>query len=88
MTVPAKDPSRYVETIIDDETVVMVLDSGSFFSLRETAGVVWALIDGERDREAILARLEGEYDAPREQLAADLDAFLGELRQAGLLAAG
>lgn len=86
MSVLAKDPSRYVETAIDDETVVMLLESGDFFSLRDSARTVWQLIDEGRDRDAILTELAAGYDAPREVLAADLDSFLGELRGAGLIA--
>ena len=86
MTVPAKDPARFAETRIEDQTVVMALDSGDFFALEGTAQAIWALIDGVRDRAAILAALEETYAAPADELAADLDRFLGELAAAGLLA--
>jgi hypothetical protein len=64
MTVLAKDPTRYVETAIDEEIVVMLLESGDFFSLRDSARTIWDLIDGGRDREAILSELASGYDAP------------------------
>ena len=88
MSVPSKDPARFVETTIKDETVVMLLDSGDFFSLRDTARAVWQLIDGRRDRAGILAALAQDYEVAADTLAADVDAFLAELRAAGLLAAG
>lgn len=88
MTAPAKDPARFVETVIENETVVMVLDSGDFFSLTGSARDIWTLIDGQRDRSAILAALAEDYDARAEQLAGDLDGFLTQLRGAGLLVAG
>lgn len=87
MTALAKDPTRYAETRIDDETVVMSLDSGDFFSLTGTAQAIWRLIDGTRDRAAILAALAAEYDAPEAEIVSDLDAFIADLRAAGLLAA-
>ena len=87
MTAPAKDPTRFAETRIEDETVVMSLDSGDFFSLTGTAQSIWRLLDGTRDRAAILAELAGAYGAPEAEMESDLDAFLGELRAAGLLAA-
>ena len=83
----AKDPTRYAETRIDDETVVMSLDTGDFFSLTGTAQSIWRLLDGSRDRAAILSELSAEYRAPEAEIAADLDAFVAELRAAGLLAA-
>lgn len=86
MNILTKDPSRYVETAIDEETVVMLLESGAFFSLRDSARTIWQLIDGGRDRDAILSELASSYDAPRDVLACDLDAFLAELRDSGLVA--
>lgn len=85
MTVPLKDDARFVETTIEDEIVVMNIDTGDFFSLRDTARDIWRLIDGEHDRLAIVTALAQEYDAPESALAADLDAFLAELDAAGVL---
>jgi hypothetical protein len=87
MTALAKNPARFVETAMDDEIVVMALDSGDFFSLTGSARVIWRLIDGQHDRAAILAALGEEFDANPAELAADLDGFLGQLDAAGLLAA-
>ena len=85
MTRLAKDPARFAETRIDDETVVMSLETGDFFSLTGTAQSIWRLLDGTRDRAAILAALAAEYDAPAAELEADLDPFLADLFAAGLL---
>lgn len=84
----AKNIDRFVETEIDEETVVMDLDSGSFFSLRESARAIWLLIDGTRSRDAILAALAAEYEAPEAELAIDLDGFIATLRDAGLITGG
>lgn len=86
MTALAKDTSGFVETVIEDETVVMILASGDFFSLRDSARDVWELIDGRRDRDAIVHALAQSYAAPAGEIAPDVDAFLAELRATGLLA--
>ena len=87
MTQPlTKDPSAFAETRIDDEIVVMSLSSGDFFSLQGSAAAIWELIDGSRDRAAVIATLVRDYDAPETVLAAEFDAFLAELRDSGLLA--
>ena len=83
-----KAEDRFNETAIDDEVVVMNLDSGDFFSLTGTAGSIWQLIDGSRDRAAVLAALAAEYGVEPDEIAGDLDAFLAQLREAGLLTAG
>ena len=86
MTQPlTKDLTAFAETRIDEEIVVMNLSSGDFFSLRESGAAIWDLIDGTRDRAAVLAALTRDYDAGDADLAADLDAFLAELRGNGLL---
>ena len=81
-----KDPAAFAETRIDDEIVIMNLASGDFFSLTDSAAAIWDLLDGTRDRAAVLAALSVQYDAAQTDLARDLDNFLGELRSGGLIA--
>ena len=56
------------ETEIDDEIVVMRLDNGEFFALSGTAAAAWRLIDGNRDRRALLAALASEYGTNEQQV--------------------
>ena len=86
MTQPlTKDLTAFAETRIDEEIVVMNLSSGDFFSLQGSGAAIWDLIDGTRDRAAVLAALTRDYAAADADLAAELDAFLAELRGNGLL---
>lgn len=80
-----KRTDQFSETAIDDEIVVMSLDSGDLFSLTGTARTIWQLIDGARDRSALLAALARTYDCDETEIAGDLDAFVGQLSQAGLI---
>lgn len=80
-----KATERFSETTIDTETVVMNLDSGDFFSLSGTARAIWLLIDGTRDRAALVAALANEYAVTSQEVAADVDAFLAQLGSAGLI---
>ena len=84
----AKATGRFSETAIDDEVVVMSLDSGDFFSLTGTARAIWLLLDGTRGRAALLSELAAQFDLEESALAGDLDAFLAQLEAAGLLDAG
>lgn len=85
MTVLTKDADKFVETRIEDETVVMALDSGDFFSLQDTARAIWEKIDGSRDRDAIVATLAKEYGIAGDAISVEVDAFLAELVAAGLI---
>lgn len=82
----AKVQGKFVETEIDDEVVLMDLESGNFFSLAGTSLAVWRAIDGERSEDQIAAALADEYDQTLERVQADVADFLGELRDAGLIA--
>ncbi len=81
----AKAVGHFTETTIDDEIVVMSLDSGDFFSLTGTAKSVWLALDAAFDRAGIIARLTDEFGAGADVIAGDVDAFLAQLSAAGLL---
>ncbi len=82
-----KCPDRFVETEIDDEIVVMDLESGNFFSLKDTALDIWRLVDGTRSPADIAAELANDYDVAESELADDVAAFLDKALTAGLLEA-
>lgn len=86
MNAVLKLDDRFTEADIEDEIVVMRLDNGEFFSLSGTGAAIWRLIDGTRDRAALIAALADEFDAEGSEIATDLDAFLIQLRDTGLLA--
>lgn len=82
-----KRTDQFSETAIDDEIVVMSLDSGDFFSLTGTARATWQLIDGSRNRAALLAELAQLHGCDEAEIAGDLDGFIAQLSQAGLIGA-
>jgi len=82
----AKQAGSFSETTIDDEVVLLNLDTGCFFSLTGSAAAIWPLIDGERNRHAMLTMLAARYNAAPEEIGADLDQFLGQLLDAGFIA--
>lgn len=85
---PVKQSTAFIETEIDDEAVLMDLGSGDFFSLSGTAYDIWQLIDGTRDRHALVTALAEHYGAEAATIAADVDAFLTELGERGFIANG
>jgi hypothetical protein len=86
MKAPTKQVERFTETSIDDEIVVMRLDNGDFFSLEGTAAATWRLIDGTRDRSALIEALAAQFDSDEGEIAADVDDFLAQLKEQGLIA--
>jgi tRNA(Ile)-lysidine synthase TilS/MesJ len=88
MSALEKCTSAFIETAVDDEVVIVSLDEGKFFSLKDTGLAIWSKIDGSRNRAQILAELAAEYDAPHEVLAHDLDDFLQDVIGAGFAREG
>ena len=86
MTALTKHRDRFTEADIDQEIVIMRLDSGEFVSLSGTSAAIWRLIDGTRDRDTLVAALASEFDADHRRIGADVDGFLGQLRDMELLA--
>lgn len=63
---------------IGDRGWVIVIDGGAMHQLNLLAGEIWCLADGTRDAPAIAAALAERYDAPIEDILADVDAFAAD----------
>ena len=85
MSVIEKLVGNFTETDIDDEIILMRLDNGELLTLSDTGAAIWRLIDGTRDREALIAAMAAQYSADEEQLSRDVDDFLGQLTEARLI---
>lgn len=57
----------------------------SIFTFNEAGTKLWSLISDGQSSEALAAHLEAEYGLSAEQAAKDAAAFLGELKQEGLV---
>jgi coenzyme PQQ biosynthesis protein PqqD len=68
-----------------DSRVVLDPASGEYYALDEVSGRIWDLCDGSRSVAAVVAALCEEYDAPRDEIQADVLAFLAELAGDGLV---
>lgn len=84
MTTPIiKCPDRYIDTTIDDEIVLLDLESADFFSLSGTSISIWQLIDGSRTREDITAAVAAEYGVVAADIEAEVAEFLDQLLKGG-----
>lgn len=85
MTGLAKAEGQFTETAIDDEIVVMSLQSGDFFSLTGTGRAIWLALDQHHDRAGLIAAMATEFGSEPSEIAPDIEAFLAQLDAAGLL---
>lgn len=70
---------------IQQEAVILVLAENRFLAVTEVGARTLELIDGQTPLGDILARLLEEYDVSREQLEADVYAFLSQLIAANVV---
>jgi hypothetical protein len=75
-----------VDKVLDQEAVIINLDTGMYYGLDGPAAKVWECIAGGISIERIVAELERAYPG-RPQLEQELEALVLKLSAAGLLAA-
>ena len=76
-----------VSEVIDGEAIIMDLRSGNYFSADGSGALVWQAIAEGCGRGAILAWASDAFDAEAGRMAADIDAFIAQLTEHGLVEA-
>ena len=69
---------------IDDEAVLLNVETGVYFGLDSVGTRIWTLLGREMDQEEICRELLEEYEVDPEQLRDDIAAFLEVLVAKGL----
>ncbi|MDZ7842508.1 MAG: PqqD family protein [Gammaproteobacteria bacterium] len=70
---------------VDGEAVLLSLDEGCYYGLDELGTRIWKLINQDLDSEQVIAAIVEEYEVEPDQARRDLEAFLGDLEQSGLI---
>lgn len=88
-TLTAQSQVRRIEDVldteIDDQTVMMDIEQGSYFGLNKTATRIWAMLSEPTVIGELCDRLADEFDVPREQCEQQVGDFLENLLDRGLL---
>lgn len=69
----------------DDEGVVLDVDRSLYLGTNETATALWPRLREGATREQLVEALTAEFDVEEDVAGGDVDAFIAELRQHGLL---
>jgi len=64
---------------------VTLIQSGMMHQLNLIGGMIWQLCDGTRDLDGVVDELSSEFDVGREELRADVEAFVNDLSERGWL---
>ncbi|MCB2018622.1 MAG: PqqD family protein [Hydrogenophaga sp.] len=81
----AEVPSQVMTREMGDETVILDLASGTYFSLNPVGTRFWQLAREGRTFAQACEAIEGEYEVERDQLEADLHRLAHDLVERGLL---
>ena len=70
---------------VEDEVVVLNIDSGYFFQLNRVGARIWALIETPRTFSDLCGGLQEAFDVSPEECRRDVGEFLQQLRTSGVI---
>ena len=74
-----------VEADIDNDKVMMDIESGLYFGLDAIAARIWALLEQPLSVSELVNILTQEFDVDAEQCRKDLEPFLAKLQENNLI---
>jgi hypothetical protein len=78
------DPALFAADILE-ETVILSVEQGRYFSMTETSRAIWARLEKPTWVGELCRELSKEYDAPEADITRDTLAFLNYLFERGLI---
>ena len=76
---------RIADETIDDETIIIDFETGTYYSLQDTANQIWLLLQAEGSIEEIVSQLSDCYGGETEEIDASVRQFIGTLVQAEVI---
>lgn len=81
----ASQPAAVMLRQLDDESVLLNLDTGRYYGLDDVGTHLYGLIVGAPSLEAAFNAARSEYDVAAESLRGDISALVARLVEEGLL---
>ena len=76
---------NYLSVESDNSVIILVLESGNYLEANGTGKRILNLIHSKKSKQEIISLLATEYDTPTDVIENDVDLFLNELTEAGIL---
>lgn len=74
-----------LSTNLDDDVVVMNIDSGLYYGMEKTAQRIWDLLENAQTLESLISILSQEYKVEPAVCRADIQQFVQDLVEEGLV---
>ena len=81
----ASTKSQHVSVDLNGEAVVLDTDAGIYFGIDGVGARIWELLSSPRRVTDVVATLVDEYDVEPDACRADIERFLGDLYDQGLI---
>jgi hypothetical protein len=75
----------HIATSIGEETAVMSIKRGRYYAVGSVAERIWQILEAPASPREITERLLDEYDITPEQCGREVDVFLNDLIEEGLV---
>ena len=79
-------PPHVLSRLVDEETVLLNLESGIYFGLENVGKLIWEAVSAGKTLAETVDVIVAEYDVGEEQARADVVDFATNLVERGLLA--
>lgn len=76
---------NFVETVVDDELVLLHIINGQFYSLKDTGRRAWELLDDNPQFGQLCSAMCGEYDVTEDTCRSELGKLFGDLKERTLV---
>jgi hypothetical protein len=81
-----KSPPVVLETV-DEETIIVNLDTGSYYDLNHSGGRLLEALGRGADLDSAVARVAADYGVEQDQVAEAAAALIGRLEEEGIVGA-
>ena len=85
MTAHLRVSEEVVESAVGVDVILLHLGTGQYYALDATAVLIWNCIKAGTALDAIPALMAREFDAEADQIRQDVENFLSELFEHGIL---
>ena len=77
--------SKHLATSVDNEVVILGIESGNYFGLNKIASDIWQMLDRPVVVNELVSELESHYRAEENDIRGDVISFLNLLSTKGLI---
>lgn len=76
---------RIAHETLDHETIIIDFDTGTYYSLRDTAHWIWLLLENAQSLESMIEQITTHFTGDQEEIEVAVRQFVGQLAAAAII---